>query len=225
MDALARFADLLARPAPALPLDEAALCIAAVAQPDLDIDESLGRLDVLATESHATDVATLMQFLFASGRYRGNSDDYYDPRNSYLDQVVARGQGIPITLSVLAIEVGRRVGVPLVGVGMPGHFLVRDWKNPEVYVDTFNAGHLLHPGDCQQLFRRTMGRQAPWHDAYLTPVSPVAIVERMVANLRLTFQRNGDQRGQRWVMRLRVRCPAATAADHDDLARLLADTN
>lgn len=225
MEALDRFAQLLGHPSSSVPLDEAALCIAAVARPGLVIDEELSRLDVLAAESRADDLAGLVQFLFASGRFRGNTGDYYDPRNSFLDQVMARGVGIPITLSVLAIEVGRRIGVPLVGVGMPGHFLVRDATDPRVYVDTFNGGHLLHPNDCQRLFRQTMGRQAPWHDGYLAPVPPVAIIERMIANLRLGFQRAGDTTNLRWVMRLRIRCPNATPADHDELARLLADTN
>lgn len=225
MDPLGRFAALMSAPAHDLALDEAALCVAAVAQPGLDVDAELARLDALAAELREATIHGLVELLFSSGRFTGNGHDYYDPRNSYLDQVLTRGLGIPITLSVLAIEVGRRTGVPLAGVGMPGHFLVRDEVDRTVFMDPFNHGRLLSPRDCRMLFARTMGRQAPWYDGYLEPVSKVAIVERMVANLRLGFQRADDRRNLRWVLRLRVRCPSATAEDHRELARLMADTN
>lgn len=225
MDPLGRFAELMSVHPHAVVLDEAALCVAAVAQPGLDVDAELARLDRLAAECATPTLDGLVALLFGSGRFRGNAADYYDPRNSYLDQVLARGVGIPITLSVLAMEVGRRVGVPLAGVGMPGHFLLRDQVDPAVFVDPFHGGRLLGAPDCRDLFRRSMGRQAPWYDGYLEPISRAAIIERMVANLRLGFQRTGDTVSLRWVLRLRVRCPGATDDDHRELARLLADTN
>jgi regulator of sirC expression with transglutaminase-like and TPR domain len=138
---------------------------------------------------------------------------------------MTRGVGIPITLSVLAMEVGRRIGVPLAGVGMPGHFLLRDRIDPAVFVDPFHHGRRLDAHQCRALFARSMGQQAPWYDGYLEPVSRAAIVERMVANLRLVFQRSRDTTNLRWVLRLRVRCPGATDDDHRELARSLADTN
>jgi regulator of sirC expression with transglutaminase-like and TPR domain len=225
MDALGRFAELMSAPPHGVVLDEAALCVAAVAQPGLDVAGALAGLDALAAECHTPTLDALVALLFASGRFAGNSAEYYDPRNSYLDQVLARGVGIPITLCVLAMEVGRRVGVPLAGVGMPGHFLLRDQVDQRVFVDPFHGGRLLDADDCRALFARSMGRQAPWHDGYLAPVTRGAIVERMVANLRLAFQRAGDRAGLCWVLRLRVRCPSATDEDHRELARLLADTN
>lgn len=225
MDPLGRFAELMGAHAHAVVLDEAALCVAAVAQPGLDVGAELARLDDLAAACRTPTLDGLVALLFGSGRFTGNAVDYYDPRNSYLDQVVARGVGIPITLSVLAMEVGRRVGVPLAGVGMPGHFLLRDQVDPAVFVDPFHGGRLLSAPDCRTLFQRSMGRQAPWYDGYLEPVSRAAIIERMLANLRLGFQRNGDTTNLRWVLRLRVRCPGATDEDHRELARLLADTN
>ena len=225
MDALGRFGELMRLEPQSLPLDEASLCVAAVAQPGLDVTHGLHALDALAATVPAPTLEALVGELFGSGRFRGNSDDYYDPRNSYLDQVLARGLGIPISLSILAIEVGRRAGVPLSGVGMPGHFLLCDQNDPHVFVDPFDGGRLLGPADCRALFLRSMGRHAPWQDTYLAPVSRAAIVERVVANLRLTFQRTGRRADQRWVMRLRVRCPSATEADVDELARLTADLN
>jgi regulator of sirC expression with transglutaminase-like and TPR domain len=225
VEVLGRFAELMARPADRVPLDEAAFCVAAVAQPGLDVDAQLARLDELAAGVAPPTRAGLLSALFDRARFAGNAADYYDPRNSYLDQVLARGVGIPITLSVLAMEVGRRVGVPLAGVGMPGHFLVRDQVDPDVFVDPFHGGRRLGAHDCRDVFQRSMGRQAPWYDGYLEPVSRAAIIERMLANLRLGFQRKGDTANLRWVLRLRVRCPGATDDDHRELARLLADTN
>jgi regulator of sirC expression with transglutaminase-like and TPR domain len=225
MDALGRFEEVMGAPADAVALDEAALCVAAVAQPGLDIDAELARLDRLASECATPTLGGLVGLLFASERFVGNTTDYYDPRNSYLDQVMTRGIGIPITLSVLAMEVGRRIGVPLAGVGMPGHFLLRDQLDAAVFVDPFHHGRLLDAHQCRALFARSMGRQAPWYDGYLEPVSRAAIVERMVANLRLVFQRSHDTTNLRWVLRLRVRCPGATDDDHRELARSLADTN
>jgi regulator of sirC expression with transglutaminase-like and TPR domain len=223
VEALGRFAELMARPA--VPLDEAALCVAAVAQPGLDVDAQLVRLDELAAGVAPPTLAGLVGALFGTGRFAGNAADYYDPRNSYLDQVIDRGLGIPITLAVVAIEIGRRVDVPLDGVGMPGHFLVRDRREPTTFVDAFNGGHLLDIDGCHALFTRSMGRPAPWHDAYLAPVGAATIVERMISNLRLVFQRRHDRDALRWVMRLRVRCPGATDDDRAELKRLMADLN
>lgn len=225
MDPLGRFAELMSAPATEVVLDEAALCVAAVAQPGLDVGAELDRLDALARECGNPTLDALVALLFGSGRFVGNTADYYDPRNSYLDQVVTRGVGIPITLSVLAMEIGRRVGVPLAGVGMPGHFLLRDQVDPTVFVDPFHRGRRLGADECRALFLRSMGRQAPWYDGYLEPVSPGVIVERMVSNLRLAFQRSGSRAGLRWVLRLRVRCPNATDDDHRELARLMAELN
>jgi regulator of sirC expression with transglutaminase-like and TPR domain len=225
VEALGRFAELMARPPERVPLDEAALCVAAVAQPGLDVDVQLARLDELASSVATPTRSGLVSALFDSGRFAGNADDYYDPGNSYLDQVLDRGLGIPITLAVVAIEVGRRVDVPLEGVGMPGHFLVRDGHDPTTFVDVFHGGHLLDVDACRALFTRSMGRPAPWHDAYLAPVTAGAIVERMVSNLRLVFQRRHDRAALRWVMRLRVRCPGATDDDRAELHRLMAELN
>ena len=119
-----RFTDLMRRPEPAIPLDEVALLIAAHDHP-VDLDAELGALDDLAASVASPDPAMVAERLFVDLGYAGNSADYGDPRNSYLDEVRARRLGIPITLSVLMLEVARRRGVELAGVGMPGHFLVR----------------------------------------------------------------------------------------------------
>src|SRR5204862_32917 len=126
VDATGRFADLVNGREAELPVDEAALLIAAHAYPELDVAEQLARLDALALWCFAPTLDALVEHLFVDEDFHGNADDYYDPRNSFLNDVLDRRVGIPITLSVLTMEVGRRIGVPVAGVSMPGHFLLRD---------------------------------------------------------------------------------------------------
>jgi regulator of sirC expression with transglutaminase-like and TPR domain len=110
---------LLARPEPEIPLDQAALLIAAHAHPELDVDARLAQLDTLAAGSVGLSSTELATRLFVTEGFAGNESDYGDPRNSYLDDVLDRHLGIPITLSVVMLEVGRRCGLRLHGVGMP----------------------------------------------------------------------------------------------------------
>src|SRR5690606_29139610 len=153
----ARFAALLARPDHEIPLDEAALLIAAQAQPGLDVAAELAALDEIAAQVRDPTLTGLLRLLFRDLGFDGNRDDHYDPRNSFLNEVRQRRTGIPITLSVLTMEVGRRVSVPLWGVGMPGHFLLRDKVDPDVFVDPFGGGRLLDPASCAKLFRQIHG--------------------------------------------------------------------
>ena len=224
-DATRRFAAAASRPGDELPLDEAALCIAAHADADVDVDAYLGRLDDLAAEVRTPTLDGLVRHLFGRGGFTGNAVDYYDPRNSVLSDVLDRRLGIPITLAVLGMEVGRRIGVPLSGVGMPGHFLVRDKVDPTVFVDPFNGGRELDAAGCRALYHAMAGAEAPWDDAYLAPVDRVAILGRMLANLRAIYGRRGDIDALREVVRLRCALPDATAADRRELARLSAPLN
>jgi regulator of sirC expression with transglutaminase-like and TPR domain len=220
-----RFVAAVQRPPDAVPLDEAGLCIAAHADPLVDIDGYLRRIDELAGEVRAPTLDGLVRHLYASGQFTGNRDDYYDPRNSFLNEVIDRRVGIPITLAVLGMEVGRRIGVPVWGVGLPGHFVVRDKVDPSVFIDPFHSGRQLDAYGCQALYRSTVGPAAPWDDAYLDPVERPAIVARMLANLRVIYERRTDVEALRWVMRLRCALPDATEADQRDYARLMAPLN
>jgi regulator of sirC expression with transglutaminase-like and TPR domain len=220
-----RFVAAVGRPPEAVPLDEAGLCIAAHADPTLDIDAYLARFDDLAGEVRTPTLDGLVRDLWSSGRFSGNSDDYYDPRNSLLNEVLDRRVGIPITLAVVGMEVGRRIGVPVWGVGMPGHFIVRDKVDPSVFIDPFNGGRQLTAASCRALYRATVGTGAPWDEAYLEPVARPAIIARMLANLRGVYQRRGDVASMRWVMRLRCSLPDATDEDRNDFARLMAPLN
>src|SRR5215207_81745 len=220
-----RFAAVVARPPEGVPLDEAALCIAAHADPAVDVDAYLTRIDDLAGEVRTPTLDGLVRHLYSSGRFAGNTDDYYDPRNSLLHEVLDRRVGIPITLAVLGMEVGRRIGVPLSGVGMPGHFLVRDKVDTSVFIDPFNGGRELDAEGCRVLHRAMAGPTAPWDPDFLLPVERPAIVARILANLRVIYQRNHEIDSLRWVLRLRCAMPDAPPEDRQELARLMAPLN
>ncbi len=222
MDIAARFAELVRGPEPALPLDEVALLIAASARPDLDLAGERDRLDRMAAEVCAPTLDALRRYLFVELGFTGNTADYYDPRNSYLDQVVERRLGIPITLSVLMLEIGRRIGVPLAGVSMPGHFLVRDKVDPEVFVDTFSRGVVLDRRACEGRFRTLQGTEAPFDPAFLEPVPKRTMVARMLANPDAIATARSDRHMLEWVVRLRASMPGASAGQHRRLASLLA---
>jgi regulator of sirC expression with transglutaminase-like and TPR domain len=220
-----RFVAAVTRPPESVPLDEAALCIAAHADPAVDVDAYLARIDDLAGEVRTPTLDGLVRHLYSSGRYLGNTDDYYDPRNSLLHEVLDRRLGIPITLAVLGMEVGRRIGVPLSGVGMPGHFLVRDKVDPAVFIDPFHAGRELDEAGCRALHRAMAGPGAPWDPSYLDPIDRPAIVARILANLRVIYQRNNQVGSLRWAVKLRCAMPGASADDRLELTRLMAPLN
>jgi len=213
-----RFAELVARPDDEIPLDEAALLIAASARPELDLAAELGRLDDLAAGCKEATLDGLTRHLFDELGFRGNSEDYQDPDNSYLDQVVRRRLGIPITLSVLTMEVGRRLGVPLDGVGMPGHFLVRHRAEPDTFLDPFGGGRRLDATGCRAIFAGLGG--TGWDDAYLEPVGARAILNRMLLNLQGLFL-PADLKSAAWVLELRLTIPGLSLPDRLGLARAL----
>jgi regulator of sirC expression with transglutaminase-like and TPR domain len=224
VEATERFAALMAGPETSAHPDEAALLIAAHARPDLDLGEEHDRLDRLADGCPEPTLDGLRAHLFRDLHFRGNGDDYYDPRNSYLDQVVRRRLGIPITLAVLTIGVGRRLGVPLTGVGMPGHFLVGDKVDDRVFCDPYHAGALLDPHGCERLFHRLQGDEAPFHPSYLQPVGTHTIAARMLANLKQVFSAQRDAGSLVWVLRLRSFVPGVPADERAELAGALAAT-
>jgi regulator of sirC expression with transglutaminase-like and TPR domain len=222
VDALARFKELLHGPENALPLDEAALLVASFASPDLDVPVQLARLDDLAAGVWAPTLDALRKRLFGELGFGGDEVDYYDPRNSYLDAVLDRRVGIPISLSILLMEVGRRIGVPLNGVSMPGHFLVRDKVDPEVFVDPFARGVELDRRGAEARFHAIQGPGAVFDPAFLEPVGRRAIVARVLANLETVAVLRSDRPLLLWVLRLRTALPTAGPGDAQRLATALA---
>ena len=185
-------------------LARAALLFALVEYPDLDIDHELSLLDSLAAgaalrlgDNRETIFAinTLSEYLFDEVGLQGNTDEYSDPRNSYLNQVLKRQLGIPITLSLVYLEVGKRLGIPLVGIGMPGHFLLRHRDETELFVDPFNRGILLSEEECAQRLTEITQSRMDWDPNYLAPISNREYVARMLRNLKAIYlqQRNFSQ--------------------------------
>lgn len=206
--ARARFQALLE--SPVLRLDQAALAIAAEEYAGLDQAAYLERLDALgaqvlrrapATPRAATTLRAVRDVIFEDEGFKGNERAYYDPRNSYLNEVLDRRLGIPISLSVLFMEVARRVGLVLEGVGFPGHFLVklRPELGPEVFIDPYNGGEFLTAEECVGRFKNvSQGRE--FDARYLEGVAPRQILARMLHNLKRIYVEQGDDVRAFWVI-------------------------
>jgi regulator of sirC expression with transglutaminase-like and TPR domain len=220
---LDRFAEVVNRTN--VPLDEAAFLLAAPATANIDVDAQCARLDDLAAEIATPTLDGLRQAMFGSGRFTGNMQNYYEIENSYLSAVLDRGVGIPISLSVLAIEVGRRIGVPVAGVGFPGHFLLRDKVDPSVFIDPFHGGRELTSRDCEARFRRDAPPGAAWTDDYLAPVGTVAILYRMLGNMLAITRQSRNLALLVPLLRMRSAMPNATDTDHGELERVGARLN
>jgi regulator of sirC expression with transglutaminase-like and TPR domain len=191
------FARIIARPEEDLDLGRAALVIAGEEYPGLDVDQQLQLLDGFASTVRervsvgmaSEDRAIQMgNYLFGEMGFRGNTADYYNPDNSYFNRVLQTRTGIPITLSLLFIEVGRRLGMRFRGVGMPGHFLV-NMEGTDNYFDPFNAGQLLSVLDCQHLGERLFGPRFVWDDQYLEPCTKYEFLFRILNNLKVVYER------------------------------------
>ena len=179
-------------------LPECALLIAQAEYPDLDRSAYRRRLDEMGREAAgvctgcavAERLAQLSRLFSGRWGFHGNRDAYYDPRNSFLNDVLDRRTGIPITLSVVYMEVGRRAGMDLVGVGMPSHFLVGYRGRDDVYVDAFSDGALLARADCAARLRE-LRPDVVFRPELLEPVGPRVILTRMLNNLVGIYLRNG----------------------------------
>jgi regulator of sirC expression with transglutaminase-like and TPR domain len=193
----AAFAQAINRPDSLINLAEAALLIAQEEYPALDIGAYLRRLDRMAEAARPrTGAATnprrfldgLNDYLFRREGFRGNTESYYDPRNSFLNEVLDRRTGIPITLAVVYLELARRLGMPLLGVGMPGHFLVKyAGSDDEIVIDPFGGGAMLSPADCQRILDQLYSGRVAFEPRMLAPVGSRHILTRMLNNLKGIF--------------------------------------
>jgi regulator of sirC expression with transglutaminase-like and TPR domain len=196
------FTDAVSGPENRLDLARAALLIASEAYPGLDILRYVAKLEVMAaavrpavttTDNPTLKIEYLNAYLFEERGFRGNTAEYYDPRNSFLNTVIDRGLGIPITLSVIYMEVGRRVGMPLQGVGMPGHFIMK-YAEPEgdIYIDPFNKGRILSRQACEELIQQLYSEPVPFQETFLAPVSKKQILARILMNLKAIYLHTKD---------------------------------
>jgi regulator of sirC expression with transglutaminase-like and TPR domain len=188
----ARFARLIAQPEADIDLALGALTIAADGRPDVEAGATLAALDELAervrirldvgdAETHIID--RLQDVLFRESGFRGpTAAEYHDPRASLLDVVVARRVGLPISLAIIELDVAWRIGLGLVGIGLPGHFIVG--APGGVLLDPAANGRRLTPDDCQALLRRSIGEGILFHQGMLRPNGKREILARVLRNLR-----------------------------------------
>jgi regulator of sirC expression with transglutaminase-like and TPR domain len=168
-----------------------------IAYPGLDVTHYMYRLEELARWAErevplsgrlADKVEALSHFLFAENQFQGNVTDYGDPRNSFLNEVLERRLGIPISLSVLYVAVARELGLDAYGVGLPGHFIVGVQDGVEtLLLDPFHGGERVGLGDCERLVAETVGYEGPLESEWLEPVGPRATLTRMLNNLRISY--------------------------------------
>jgi len=207
------FSELLAREDAKIELARACLQIAEDAYPGLDVDGYVGELERFAKRLRARlginaaaedRIIALNEFLFDDLGFSGNADDYYDPRNSYLNEVIDRRKGIPITLSVLYMEIGRRIELPLEGVSFPGHFLVRlPMRGGTLVLDPFSGGVPQSESELRERLKRVIPRGASgeWKqaargvpvselplDQFLEPASNRQIIARLLRNLKGVYR-------------------------------------
>ena len=191
------FQQLVTLPDGAIPLAEAALLMACEEYPQLEISPYLDRLDEMAnmvkphiprSGSPLDTVSAINEVLFGYCGFRGNGQDYYDPRNSFFNDVLDRHMGIPITLSAVYLEVSRRLNFPMWGVGMPGHFIVKySGPNEEFFLDPFSEGEILSINDCRERIASQFGDTIQFSDNLLARVSHRQILARMLNNLKQIY--------------------------------------
>lgn len=234
MGALARFERLLAQDEAAIDLARACLLIAEDAYPGLDVDGYLGEIERFGAKLRARlgagvapeeRVVALNAYLFDELGFAGNTDDYYDPRNSYLNEVLERRTGIPITLSVLYLEIGRRVGLTLEGVSFPGHFLVRmPLRGGTLVLDPFAGGEPQSADDLRERLRRVVpARATGGHfpaglplEPFLEPASKRQILARVLRNLKgIYLERNRPERLLEVLNRMLIVAPDSAAELRD----------
>lgn len=220
-DAVAEFAGVVSRPEEQVDLARAALLIGAAGRPDLEVEAYLARMDEYALG--VDDLASLRRRLFDELGYDGERERYYEPESSFLDLVMDRRRGNPITLSVVTMEVARRAGIKLEGIGLPGHFLVRSPLTGE-YVDAFFNGELLDEQGIEARFRQVTGVAA---EVKFGPgMRPVAgkleILARMLNNLKAIYRARREGRSLEWVLRLRLALPIVPREEVADLGQALA---
>jgi regulator of sirC expression with transglutaminase-like and TPR domain len=200
MDLDATLNSLAANPCATFDVAELALHLARDEYPDLDVEAYLSELAGMAHEAARylrgdlpARVTGLCRYLFHEMGFRGNVQQYYDARNSYLNQVLERRTGIPITLSAVAMAVGVRAGLEIHGVGLPGHFLVKAVeKTHEVIFDPFHGGRLLTPQQCETLIEQVTSKPFKITPALLEPIPLSFMVQRMLANLKGVYLREND---------------------------------
>jgi len=196
------FAQMVTRPEPAIDLARAALLGAAESDPAVDIQRQIDILDRWAGElggrldpawNNLQKLARLRAYVFEELGFRGDRQDYYSPSNSLLHQVIERRRGIPLTLGIVMMEVGWRIGIPFEGVGFPGHFLVRLAGEPgDLLLDPYKRGMSVHEEDCRQMLLEATGGKVEFDPDLVASVGKREMITRLLHNLKGAYLRSGD---------------------------------
>jgi regulator of sirC expression with transglutaminase-like and TPR domain len=195
------FSQLFRQDAP-FSLAEAALYIALEEYPELEVQSYLQRLDAMAAEVSKQlpsepyplkILKAINHYLFETLGFQGNEQDYYDPRNSFLNEVLDRRMGIPITLSLVYLEIAHRIGFPMTGVNFPGHFLIRpEQEGMELWVDPFHQGEILFPEDCKNRLETIYQQRVELRPEFFEAIAPRQFLVRMLNNLKHIYLDQGD---------------------------------
>ncbi len=197
-----RLRNFLQNATPPLDLIEASLVVASQEYPDLDFAAERRKIEALGAEAARrvlplanpfAKIEALREYLFEEQMFRGNVLHYDDPRNSMLNEVLERRLGIPLTLSIVYMEVAARAGLRTVGVALPGHFIARvDDAGRSLLVDPFHGGHVISEEDCRDLVVRTTGRASLFRRDVLDGTAPRAMLARLLLNLKRIYLARGD---------------------------------
>ncbi|MDX2096574.1 MAG: tetratricopeptide repeat protein [Leptolyngbyaceae cyanobacterium bins.59] len=202
-EARQQFKAAIDRPDCDINLAEAALCIALEEYPFLPVTDYLQQIDRMAevvrvqlpAEKYPLRIIqTINRYLYQEQKFVGNTESYYDPRNSFLNDVLDRKTGIPITLALVYLEIARRIDFPMVGINMPGHFVIKpEIEDMDVYVDAFHEGQILFPEDCRDRLTAIYGQtleisQIP---SLLEKISSRRFLARMLTNLKYIYLNQG----------------------------------
>ena len=201
-DIRSNFVQMVNRPEEALELARVALLVAAESDLEVDIDGELRQLEGWAAElrsrlapdlNNLQKLARLRSFVFDDLGFRGDRRDYYSPSNSLLHQVMKRRRGIPLTLSIVFMELGWRIGIPFEGVAFPGHFLVRLPGEPrDLLLDPYKRGMMVHEEDCRQMLLESTGGKVSYDPTLTASVGKRDMVARLLHNLKGAYLRAGD---------------------------------
>ena len=249
------FRQAIDRPEDQIDLGRAALTMAACDCPGLDVDGYLAKIDQFASavKRRSGDdagvyrmIAALNYVLFEELGFRGNRDQYYDAKNSFLNEVIDRKLGIPISLSLLYMEIGRRLGVKLDGVGFPGHFLVKvSGREEEIVIDPFNAGEIKSRESLDEMLHGLYGGWLAFRAEFLEAVTKKQLLTRMLTNLKAIYWKeenlakslsvverllildpaSADHRRDRGVIYLKLECFSQARADFETYLSLKPDAD
>jgi regulator of sirC expression with transglutaminase-like and TPR domain len=199
------FRDMLQRPDAQIDLARAALLVAAENDPTLDVDTEMARLEQWARElgrridpswNNLQRLARLRTFMYEDLGFKGDVRGYYSPANSLLHSVMSRRLGIPLTLSIVFMEIGWRIGVPFEGVGFPGHFLVRLTGEPgDLLLDPYDHGASVHEEDCRRMIELTTGGTVPYDPSMIRSLGKRDMIARLLFNLKVSCLKANDDPG------------------------------